>query len=623
MGAVLINPILTIGDDPVADDFYHIVRSELEEYTDVRSLKTAMHLHSTSLQSDEVLVIFNKQNDEYSENVLQLLRHALLMNCVVIPVSLYKESRTPAPIISLIQSFEVVDQLRQRRLTHNNMDTVAFALSRLIMSKIQPTMSVDHMDIFISHRRIDGEEIAAGFYNEFRRRADEVEAFRDLISIKTGQNAQEEIERNLRNSDAVIFIDTPLCGESEWVERELQMALGLNLPIVWVKVGSTSGRVTLKAKPAGSPHFSFECLEIDDLIQSPNIVEDIIHKAFQISRNNAMTVIDHFNRLQHLASSKKIKLVSINKKNMIYRVEIPRKFNEFQYYQRSINHVLQLFGRNPKTIDRTGFEPLISELGFQVHPDLGYHFDSGLLLGPNTSLNSTNSSEPICVDSIDEYVTSLQKYLSSDKIQMDKKGVVISGAFPDYEPEFQQQLTDAVFSFAKAILDKGGIIIFGSHPTFQHLILDLARRQRPNDYINAVHMYVSKYFVTQATINETTNRATVYATENINNDCAESLTAMRQAMIADEDIAGIILLGGKQHAHIKSGIDEELELAQQKGVPAFIIGSVGGRSSELAREISVKGGDPINTLTEEQNKKLLTSLDFRLLADEILQSLGF
>lgn len=108
---------------------------------------------------------------------------------------------------------------------------------------------------------------------------------------------------------------------------------------------------------------------------------------------------------------------------MIYRVEIPRKFNEFQYYQRSINHVLQLFGRNPKTIDRTGFEPLISELGFQVHPDLGYHFDSGLLLGPNTSLNSTNSSEPICVDSIDEYVTSLQKYLSSDKIQMDKKGL--------------------------------------------------------------------------------------------------------------------------------------------------------------------------------------------------------
>jgi hypothetical protein len=136
-------------------------------------------------------------------------------------------------------------------------------------------------------------------------------------------------------------------------------------------------------------------------------------------------------------------------------------------------------------------------------------------------------------------------------------------------------------------------------------------------------MYISKYFVTQATINETTNKATVFATENINNNRADSLTAMRQAMITDENVAGIILLGGIQHEEIKPGIDEELDLAQQKGVPAFIIGSVGGRSSELAREISEKGGDPINTLTEEQNRRLLTSLDFRSLADEILQSLGF
>ncbi|WP_342417578.1 TIR domain-containing protein [Paenibacillus sp. FSL R10-2782] len=622
MGAVLINPNLTIGDDSVADDFYHKLRSELEEYTDVRSLKTAMHLHSTSLQSDEVLVIFNKQDQEYSENILLLLRHALEKDCVVIPVSLYEQSRTPATLISHIQSFEVVDQLRQRRLTYSNIDTVAFALTRLIMSKIQPTMSVDRMDLFISHRRVDGEEIAAEFYNELRRRANEVEAFRDLISIKVGQNAQEEIEKNLYKSDAVIFIDTPLCGESEWVKKELQIALGLNLPIVWVKVGPQSERARLNVLPGGSPHFNFEYLDLDNLKQSSNIVDDIIHKAFQISRNNAMSVIDHLNRLQQLASSNKIKLIPINKKNMVYRVEIPRKVKEFQYYQRSLSHVLQLFGRNPKIIDRTSFEPLISELGFQLHPDLGYHFDSGLLLGPNASLNSAHSSEPICIDSIDGYVTSIQKYLSSDQIQTSKKGILISGAFPDYEPEFQQQLTEAVFCFAKAVLDKGGTIIFGSHPTFQHMILDLARRQRPGDYINAVHMYISKYFVTQAEINEITNKATVYATENVNNDRAESLTAMRQAMISDEEVAGIVLLGGKQHIHIKPGIDEELELAQQKGIPAFIIGSVGGRSSELAKEIIEKRNNPINTLTEEQNKKLLTSLDFRSLADEILQSLG-
>ncbi|MBY0010811.1 SLOG domain-containing protein [Paenibacillus typhae] len=623
MSVVLINPILTIGEDPVAEVFYQTLRTELEEYTDVRSLKTAMHLHSASIQPEEVLVIFNNKDNNYSENILAFLRQAIDKVCFIIPVALYKELRYPADIISHLQSFEVVDQLRQRRLTHDNIDTVAFALTRLVMSKVQPTMSVDRMDIFISHRRADGEDLAAGFYNELRRRADEVEAFRDIISIKVGENAQKKIEESLRMSDAVVFIDTPLCGESRWIDEELQMALGLNMPIVWVKVGPDSGRIPLKVKPAASPHFSFDYLETEDLIKTPSIIDDIIHKAFEISSGNAMSVIDHFNRLQQLASSEKIKLTPINKKNMIYRVEIPRKAKDFEYYQRSINHVLQLFGRNPKNTDRTGFEPLISELGYQLHPDLGYHFDSGLLLGPNASLNLADTSAPICVDSIDRYVTSLQKYITSDRAPLAKKGIIISGAFPDFEPEFQQQLTNAVFAFAKAILDHGGTVIFGSHPTFQHLILDLARRERPKDYISAVHMYISKYYATQANINEITNKATVYATEDINNSREESLTAMRQAMIADDDVAGIILLGGKQHTHTKPGIEEEFELAQLKGIPAFIVGSVGGRSSELAREIIDKGGEPINSLTEEQNKKLLTSLDYRSLADEILQSLGF
>jgi len=491
------------------------------------------------------------------------------------------------------------------------------------MSKIQPTMAVHRMDLFISHRRIDGEILAAAFYNELRRRADDAEAFRDLINIQVGKEAQEEIEQNLFKSDAVIFIDTPQCGESIWVKKELQIALGLNLPIVWVKVGSDVGRIKLDVMPGDKPHFYFEHLKEEDLITKPNIIDDLIHKSFQISRNNAMTVMDHFSRLQKLASSKNIELIPNNKKNMLYQVKIPRKLKEFQYHQRPLTHVLQLFGRNPKDIDKTSFEPLVSELGYQAHPQLGYHFDSGLLLGPNVPKKSGVAHEPISVDSIDEYVTSLQKYVLSDQNQTSKKGVIISGAFPDYELELQQQLTNAVYSFSKAILDKGGIVIFGSHPTFQHMILDLVKRQRPGDYISAVHMYISKYFVTQATVNELTTQATVFATDDTNNSRSDSLTAMRQAMIADTEAIGIILLGGKQNNNIKPGIDEEFELALQRGLPVHIIGSVGGRSAELAREMIQKGSSRINSLSVLQNNKLLTSLDYRSLADEILQSLGF
>lgn len=495
MGAVIIHPKLTLGDNnSVAETFYETFRNELEEHIDVRSFKTMMHLHTATLLREEVVIIFNREDQDYSENILNVIRQALEIGCTIVPVALFEYTRSPVILCSKLQSFDVVDQLRQRRLSTQNIDTIAFTLTRLVMSLIQPTMAVHQMDLFISHRRKDGESLAALFYNEFRRRADEVEVFRDLINIRVGQEAQEEIEKNLLQSDAVIFIDTPLSGDSIWIEKELKIALGLNFPIVWVKIGPEDKRLDLKVKPSESPHFNYQYINEEKLLTDPSIIDDIIHKAFKISRLNAMSVIDHFNRLQNLANSKKIELIPINKKTMLYQVKIPRKYKEFHYHQRPLVHFLQLFGRNPKVTDKSKFDPLLSELGLQAHPQFGYNFDTALLLGPQTTIKE-NTYDPICFDSIDGYVTSIQKYLKEEAIHNAKKGVIISGAFPDVEPELQQQVTNAVYSFAKAVLDKGGTVIFGSHPTFQHLILDLAKRQRPDDYISSVHMYISKFFL--------------------------------------------------------------------------------------------------------------------------------
>jgi hypothetical protein len=624
LGVIILDPRLTLGHDLVGEAFSDTLRNELEEYVDVRKLRTVMNLLDLSLYSDDLIVIFNKDDQDYSENILEILRQAIDLKCDVISVALYESNRTPAAVISHVQSFEVVDQLRQRRLTHENIDTVAYALTRLILSKIQPTMAVNRMDLFISHRRVDGEVLAAGFYNEFIRRANDVKAFRDLITIQVGQNAQEEIEKSLYKSDAVIFIDTPMSGASEWVTKELQMALGLNLPIVWVRIGGEGDRTGLLVKPADKPHFYFEHLDVSELEDKPNIIDDIIHKAFHISRVNAMSVMDHLGVLKKMARSNSIEIIPINKKNMLYQINIPRKTKYFRYPERPVSHVIQLFGRYPKDTDRSGFDPIVSQFGYQIHPQLGYHFDTGLLLGPSrVSILSEPNDRPIFIESVDEYVTSIQRYLSPPQIQVKKKGIIISGAFPDCEPDYQQVLTNAMYSIAKSIFDKGGIVVFGSHPTFQHMILDLAKRQRPNDYINAVHMYITKYYANQGLLNDLTNHATVYATENVNDDRAESLTLMRQSMVDDTEVAGIILLGGKQHKDIKPGIDEELEFAIKKGISSFIIGSVGGRSSVLAHEMLNRKDIQMNSLTKEQNERLITSLDFKTMAEEILTSLGF
>ncbi|WP_213534456.1 hypothetical protein [Paenibacillus sp. J45TS6] len=128
----------------------------------------------------------------------------------------------------------------------------------------------------------------------------------------------------------------------------------MNLPIEWVKFGPDTDRALLNDKPGDSPHFSFENLE-EHLLTQPSIIDNIIHKAFQISRSNAMSVMDHFNRLQKLSNSKSTELIPIHRKTMLYQVSIPRKYKELHYHQRPLIHSLQLFGRKPKVTDKSGF----------------------------------------------------------------------------------------------------------------------------------------------------------------------------------------------------------------------------------------------------------------------------
>ena len=73
-----------------------------------------MHLHTAEIQSDEVIVIFNREDQDYSENVLEVLRQAQERGCTVVPVALFEYTRSPVSLYPHLQSFEVVDQLRQR-----------------------------------------------------------------------------------------------------------------------------------------------------------------------------------------------------------------------------------------------------------------------------------------------------------------------------------------------------------------------------------------------------------------------------------------------------------------------------------------------------------------------------
>lgn len=620
MKVYFIHPRLTIGDNSIAENFFDICSKEMKEHIEVVEIPTEEVLLNAEVSQEDNIIFFNRSDQSYNVSFIRLLVEAHEKGVEFFPIALTEYTRIPPNAINKAQSFDVTDQLRLRCLTEANIATVALYLARILISKMQPTLSKEKMYMFISHRRLDGEEIALSFYNEFRIRAEN--AFRDLIDIGVGEDAQEIIEQNLRNSDVVIFLDTPKSGESDWIARELKLALSLSIPIVWVRIGCLEGRVPLEVKPADLPHFELQDFNKEGGAINLELIDNIIRKAFKISREAAKCVFDQIGVLKDMTKTYGATLKKLDARNMIYEAMIPRK--GLPYYQKPLVHILQCFSRLPKKDDHQKLTSILEEKGYKDHLSFGHPYDTAILLAPRKEIFS-NLEQACIAESFDDYLNNLENYLHPTQSTMEnKKGIIISGAFPNCEPDYQQYLTDAVYAFARAIFQKQGIIIFGAHPTFQNLIFSMGKQDWPGDYQSAIHLYISRFFAKDEDIYDLKESALIIPTENIDNSREKSLTLMRKKMIEDDQAIALICMGGKTtNGGHKPGIDEEIELAKGKGLPVFIVGSAGGRAAELAREYDLKGWKvKLNNLSIEENKELMVSLDYRLMANKILKSLG-
>jgi hypothetical protein len=626
MRAYILDPRLTLGSHECARRFFEACRKEIERHVETTCILSEAVMFSATPTADDVLLLFNRADQNYSNTVVSFFERVLREGCTIFPVAMTEDHRDPPFLLSDYQSYDVPEQLRQRKLTPLQMETIATALARTVVARLQPTLSKDNMYLFLSYRRVDGEQIAGAFHDELCVRMQRV--FRDLNSVLVGQESQDVILKNLRLSDVVVFFDTPRCAESEWVALELRSALAMNIPIVWIRVGAEdSNRPKLKVTPGGEPHFRLTDVDMNSRRIDSELVDQVIAKAFEISREHANTVFSHLERLRALHQKGVIRLSELNKRYMTYHIEIPRPYR-FRYRQRPMIHIVGFYGRIPKPDDRDRFLRNVEGLGYLPHRLYGYHYyDCALMLAPVAPQSGEDVIEGSnsLVDSCAEYVASVENYIRGlpDSIHHQRKGVIISGAFPDCEPEHQQHVTDAVHAFTQAILDRGGTVIFGAHPTFQHLIFDLAK-QRRTDYKAAVHMYVSRYFVTDAFIEECRQKATVTPIDAVDGDRQKSLTAMRQAMIRDEEALCLVAIGGKTHRpDLPPGVDEEIDLAKARGIPVFMIGSAGGRTAELAAEFDKNGWkEKLNRMSDEFNRELMVSLDYHVLANRILDHIG-
>lgn len=84
--------------------------------------------------------------------------------------------------------------------------------------------------IFVSHRQADGQRVAAQVTAWLN--AQGYHAWRDEERLEGGEVVQDEIARTIAATHTLLLLDTPKARQSEWVWREIDMAIAGFVPVV-------------------------------------------------------------------------------------------------------------------------------------------------------------------------------------------------------------------------------------------------------------------------------------------------------------------------------------------------------------------------------------------------------
>ena len=610
MKVFIIEPCMTMDKVDNANIFNQQVINQLTEYGVVYSVITYKNMArgKQELSTDSTVLIYNEHSvlhKEHSE-IQKFLQKALEKNACIMPIAIDKETRMPVGNISKKQSYDIWEQLRCRNLDEQYLNTIAKIFARKIIARAFPTCYCESGEIFLSHRRIDGEEIAARIYDKIIIQAKEATPFRDVVNVKVGEEAQEVIDGAMGNSDVFVFIHTHKSNESDWILKELRFALLRNIPILWVQIDNAATK-QLRIKPSDAPHLSYNTEDFSDEAKLTVTVDEILQKAFELIMDRSNQIWGYIELFENLFGDR---LSLVDKQKMIYHISMERK--GYHYPQRDIEQYYQIFGRTPTVDDAKS-----------LNKDLE-NIDADSIAILTNRVVSYSFRERVVFDAIQDFFYHWNKYISEEKKGDGKMEIVVSGAFPDSDEIFKQSLTDALILFSKTIIQNGYELTFGSHPTFQELFYEIAKEVEPENYKNIVNMYISQWFLEKEAGKEIGYREkyNLYITDK-KCDLPLSLEEMRTNMIQRKNVKALVCLGGKIKDNKEDeGIRKEIEIAREVGIPVFIVGSVGGCSSEVAVEYKNIGWDKLNAAPDEVNDEFLEGIDYFNMAQKMIQFLG-
>lgn len=560
-----------------------------------------------NMQKDSLIIVFNEHamNEDKENGCIEFLLNAIEKKIEIWPVAIDQNSRKPQGIISKKQSYDVWEQLRSRKLDERYLKTIAKVFSRKIIARTFPTCYCENGEVFLSHRRIDGEEIAAQIYDKMVVQSKETTPFRDVVNVKVGDEAQEVIDREMEKSDIFVFIHTPAAGESDWILKELRFALLRNIPILWVQINDPDIDA-LKLKPSDKPHLKYQLEDFEKEESIVHIVDEILQKAFELIMDRSNQVLGYIETIENVFGEQ---LEVVSQEKMIYHVSAVRK--GYHYPQRNIEQYYQIFGRTP-TLDDA--RKLKAELNI---------VDADSIAIITNRVVTCSVQEMVVFDAIQDFCYHWSKYMAEEREGEKSMEIIISGAFPDCDEIYKQSLTDALVLFAKVIIRGGYQLTFGAHPTFQELFFDVAKEIEPKKYKNMLNMYISKWFLEDSDERrkEFNDKCKVFVTDK-KEDRLSSLSEMRKVMIQRDEVKAVICLGGKiKKNREEEGIREEIALAREKGIPVFVVGSVGGGSAVVAEEYENNGFVGLNDAAEELNLMFMKDIDYFGMAQNMLNYL--
>lgn len=588
-----------------AEAIFPILESKLRDFVTVSVLRGPNSLWGASPTTGDAFVVANPPYEDLPEELADLIERSQENGAVGIPVAGGVERRTPPIGMEMAQSFDVIDRLRLRAQPNTALPVVAADLARVVLTRTTPTMMKDKLRLFLCHRRADGEATAAALDRELSARH-EGHVFRDLISIQVGDVAQDKIEEHLESADVLVFLDTPLAGESKWVEAELRTALGRQVPIVWVQLGDTQGRHPLGVRPAGSPHITVDARQLTAEHVGAN-ADRILDAAFELAVEIVRNAHQTFFRVRKAAATLGKSVEVLDQRRLIYALTEDLTLGKGEFPRRPVSDIVQIFGRHPTADDRSGLISWLEENGYGPHDRACRAFDAAVLLDPIARPPDIDADSSVVIAHGSDYLTRLEH---GSVVPGAGPDLLLFGAFPS-EPGAQEPIKQAVAAVAGGWLGRGGRISFGGHPTFTPMILDIAKRLG-DGAPDRVTIFQSAFYVNETFVDLLRAQAKVILVPE-GRDRSESLTAMRKQMVEASPYRLVAAIGGRtsENGNHVPGIDEEITIAKSHGLKAVLVAGAGGRVAELASEArATDWADQDHRLTPAEHEWLASTDDY-------------